>query len=101
MANNCTEDRCAHYIANDKFHVYRHKFLWTIILATVIASGCFAYITYSFKQAHASIATTHESSLNKLQELLEPAKYLCSALIIIVMPSRSSHISGKDSRKSY
>lgn len=74
MANNCTEDRCAHYIANDKFHVYRHKFLWTIILATVIASGCFAYITYSFKQAHASIATTHESSLNKLQELLEPAK---------------------------
>lgn len=74
MANNCTEERCAHYIANDNFHVYRHKFLWTIILATVLASGCFAYITYSFKQAHASIATTHESSINKLQELLEPAK---------------------------
>lgn len=74
MANNCREDRCAHYIANDTFHVYRHKFLWTIILATVLASGCFAFITYSFKQAHASIATTHERSINKLQKLLEPVR---------------------------
>lgn len=74
MASNCTEDRCAHYIANDKFHIYRHKFLWTIILATILAGGCFAYITYSFKQTHASIANTHEISINKLQELLEPAK---------------------------
>lgn len=74
MASNCTENRCAHYIANDKFHIYRHKFLWTIILATILAGGCFAYITYSFKQTHASIANTHESSINKLQELLEPTK---------------------------
>ena len=74
MASNCTEDRCAHYIANDKFHIYRHKFLWTIILATILAGRCFAYITYSFKQTHASIANTHEISINKLQELLEPAK---------------------------
>lgn len=74
MANNCKEERCAHYIASDNFHVYRHKFLWTIILATVIACGCFAYITYSFKQTHASIAATHESSIKKMHELLEPVK---------------------------
>lgn len=74
MANNCKEERCAHYIANDNFHVYRHKFLWAIIIATVLASGCFAFITYSFKQAHASIVQAHNTSLRKVQEMLEPAK---------------------------
>ena len=74
MGNNCTENRCAHYIASDTFHVYRHKFFWAIIIATVLACGFFVYITYSFKQAHTSIVQTHDESIRKVQEMLEPAK---------------------------
>lgn len=74
MANYCTEDRCAHYIASDKFHVYRHKFLWTISIATIFAGACFSFISLSFKHAHESIVATHEGSIKKMQELLEPVR---------------------------
>lgn len=74
MANTCTKEQCAHYIANDHFHVYRHKFLWTISIATILAAFCFAYIAYSFNSAQSKIVEAHVCSIEKVLTLLEPAK---------------------------
>lgn len=73
MVNHCEEERCAHFISNDRFHVYRHKFLWTIVIATILAVCCFAYIAVSFNKSHEKIVEAHQKSIDSIHALLEPA----------------------------
>lgn len=73
MVDNCN-NRCSHFIANDCFHLYRHKFLWIISIASLLAVICFGYIAYSFSSTHEQIFESQKQSMSEVKKVLEPAK---------------------------
>lgn len=41
---NCTPKDCAHFIEKDRFSVYRHKFIWIVVVATIFTAVLFVVI---------------------------------------------------------
>ena len=74
MDNNCTPKNCSYFIGSDRFQVYRHKFAWTISLATLFTAIAFGFISNSFSNSHSIIIESNEKAINDIKSLLEPAK---------------------------
>lgn len=74
MNNKCNEGLCAHFIESKHFHLYKNKFLYTIVSATVICVICFFCIARSFNSNFDKIVSTNNASLRQIDLLLKPAK---------------------------
>lgn len=74
MGDNCGNNHCSHFIGKDRFHVYRHKFLWIIVGATILTTLFFGGITMSYDTANEQVVKSHIESINEIKKLLEPAK---------------------------
>lgn len=72
MNENCANQNCAYY-KNDIFHLYRSKFLWTIIIASIIAIGSFIFLILHFNKDNHEIVSSHQLAINAVNDLLKPA----------------------------
>lgn len=73
MSTQCKKELCAHYIGKDRFHLYRHTFIWIIVIASVLAVGVFVCVVLSFNNSHKNIVQTNAESIAKIETQLELA----------------------------
>lgn len=69
----CHQSECAHYIGKDKIGLYKGKFLWSIIIATVMVVVIFIAITKKYNSSLNEIINIHKSNCETLITFLEPA----------------------------
>lgn len=74
MDNKCNERQCAHYIDSKHLHLYKNKFLYTIVIATALCVSCFLYLSCSFKDSCDRIVGANSASMRKIDSMLRPAK---------------------------
>lgn len=82
MEKNCTKKECAHYIGKDRFQVYRHKFLWSIVICTVAVAILFVLLSKSYNRSLQQIVDIHKefvsdfnSSLNSMTTCQDDSFY--------------------------
>lgn len=63
----CTPKDCAHFIEKDRFGIYRHKFLWTIVVATIITIAFFIALCLMYRN---SIVVVEQYSKDYNKELI-------------------------------
>ena len=74
MDNKCKEGLCAHFIDSKHLHLYKNKFLITIVSATIICVVCFFCIARSFNSSYERIVASNNAALRHIDSLLKPAK---------------------------
>lgn len=74
MDNKCKEEQCAHFIDSKYLHLYKNKFLITIVSATIICVVCFFCIARSFNSSYDRIVASNNAALRHIDSLLKPAK---------------------------
>lgn len=73
MEESCTKKECAHYIGKDRFQVYRHKFLWSVVICTVLVVILCVSLSKAYNRSLQQIVDIHKefvsdfnSSLNSM-----------------------------------
>lgn len=73
MSEQCQKELCAHYLEKDKFHVYRHKFIWTIVIASLLSIAGFVCIICSFRSSQEKIVVANNEAINRIESQLSMA----------------------------
>ncbi len=71
--DNCKQqEACAHYFGQDKLHVYRHKFIWSIVISTVIVIVLFVLLLRTYDNSLNEIVNLHREYHSQIENLLKP-----------------------------
>lgn len=62
----CKTENCSHYIDKDRLHLYKGKFLCSIIICTVCIIGLFSLFLLSNSSSQDKIVSLHENFCNDL-----------------------------------
>lgn len=73
MSEQCLNEQCAHFVGKDKFHVYRHKFIWTITIASLLSILAFVCIVTSFNRSQEKIVKVNSDAIIRIESQLSQA----------------------------
>lgn len=80
MDAQCNSENCAHFISIERLHIYRNKFLWFVIGATLAIAVLFGVLAYSYHNSLTEIVKIHEgysSNLTKTIDKISQKKDSC------------------------
>lgn len=64
--NSCTTKNCSHYIEKNRLHLYKGKFLFSIIIFTLAIIGLFVLFHISHVNSQDKIITAHQNFCNEI-----------------------------------
>ncbi len=71
--DNCNQqEACAHYFGQDKLHVYRHKFIWSVVFSTIIVIILFVLLLRTYDKSLNEIVDLHREYHSQVESLLKP-----------------------------
>lgn len=72
--NVCKEEQCVHFIERGKLHFYRKKFMWIVIIFSVVCAGVLAWLVYAENSRIDQIVQHHNDYLSAQKEFLQDVK---------------------------
>lgn len=73
MSEQCLSEQCAHFVGKDRFHVYRHKFIWTITIASLLSVFAFVCVAFSFNRSQEEIVKANSDAIIRIESQLSQA----------------------------
>lgn len=70
----CKEEQCAHFIEQGKLQFYRSKFVWLVIILSVVCAGVLAWLVYHHDSQMCTIVKQHEEYIQSQKETLNEIK---------------------------
>ena len=67
------KEQCAHFIGKDSFHFYRHKFIWTITIASLLSVLAFVCVVFSFNRSQEKIVKANSDAIIRIDSQLSQA----------------------------
>lgn len=73
MSGQCLGEQCAHFVGKGRFHVYRHKFIWTITIASLLSVIAFVCVVISFNISQEKIVKANSDAITRIESHLSQA----------------------------
>lgn len=70
----CKEEQCAHFIEQGKLQFYRSKFVWLVIILSVVCAGVLGWLIYHHDSQMCTIVKQHEEYIQSQKEMLNEIK---------------------------
>ena len=74
MGDICKTDNCAHYVSKRNLHLYRNKFLISVVAVTLCIGGLFYILACFYNNSLNEIVEIHKNHETQLQEMMTPLK---------------------------
>lgn len=75
MADQCNSKNCAHFISIEHLHIYRNKFLWSVVVATLAIAALFIMLAYSYHNSLTDVVNIHKEYSSNLTNTINKIKY--------------------------
>lgn len=79
----CKPSECAHFIGKDRIGLYRGKFIWTIVIATVIVVALFALFSFFYSRSIGSILSQHRADSAQILQTLQPLQMSADSCLYV------------------
>lgn len=75
MSNQCKTDNCAHFISVERLHIYRNKFLCSVVISTLAVAALFCALAYSYHNSLNDVVKIHQDYTAGLKESINVIKH--------------------------